>query len=79
MDEKVKDWYSANYPNDEVVEDMNEAITFREVWDGLKERRDFYGMVRVGDSLVRQNIFGHIAELIGKHVDYVYFTWLFGV
>ena len=74
----VREWYMSNYPTDDLGPKIRADIS---MWDvvgllnaGLGHR--IYDFLHVGDSIVRERIFGRIAKLVGCDYDDVYYTWL---
>lgn len=72
----IRDWYIKNYPTDELGERIDENVTFDDVFAGLKNHRDFYEMVGVYDSIVRERIFDELAKSKNISYDEVYNLWL---
>ena len=73
---RIRDWYIKHYPTDELGERIDENVTFDDVFAGLKNHRDFYEMVGVYDSIVRERIFDEIAKSKNISYDEVYNLWL---
>ena len=78
MDELVVDWYKEAFPTDtDMFEDMEEAgSTFADVWDALDNGEDVYAVIGADDSIVRERVFEHLAELTGKDYDVIYDMWM---
>ena len=64
IDVKIKDWYTKNYPKDELGERMNNTNTFEDNVTG------------VGDSLIRERLFEHLAKVKGVEYKFIYEKWL---
>lgn len=64
--ETIKDWYIKTYPTDELGEEIDEHVTFDEVLTGLKSHKDFYEMIGVYDSIVRERIFDEAMKMSDK-------------
>ncbi len=73
---KVKPWYQNKYVTDEVGESINDEIVFGDLWDCLKNGEDFYRVIGVGDSLVRERLFVKLAEIFHVSYEYIYGMWL---
>lgn len=73
---RIRDWYIKHYPTDELGERIDENVTFDDVFDGLKDREDFYEMIGVRDSIVRERIFDELAKSKNISYDEVYNLWL---
>ena len=76
--EKVREWYTGKYPDDELGKSINENVT---MWDivgllntGLGGR--LYDELHAGDSVIRERLFERIAEIVHCDYDTVYNTWL---
>lgn len=78
MNELVVDWYKEAFPTDtDMFEDMEEAgSTFADVWDALDNGENVYDVIGADDSIVRERVFDHLAELTGKDYDVIYNMWL---
>lgn len=76
---RVLDFYSSFYPNDEEGKNINPNLTFTSLLRGMKKGCDFYEMVGVGDSIIRERIFVALADLYANN-DYgeIYSLWRFG-
>jgi hypothetical protein len=73
---KIKDWYIKNYPADDLKNKLDDKNTFEDLWNGLGKNKDVYKIIGIGDSLIRERLFGHLAELKGVDYDVVYNKWL---
>ena len=78
MKNKVRTWYMAAYPTDDMGAYINKETTFLDVLDGLKAKLDLYSILGVGDSLVRESVFSKLADLAGCDYNYIYKLWLYG-
>lgn len=78
MNDKIRPWYMATFPTDELGARISPNATFMGAWNSLKEKRDIYAYIGVGDSIVRERIFGKIASLKKCSYDFVYNMWLNG-
>ena len=76
---RVLDFYASFYPNDEEGKNINPNLTFSSLLRGMKKGVDFYEMVCVGDSMIRQRIFVALADLYSNN-DYgeIYNLWVNG-
>jgi len=73
---KIKDWYIKNYPADDEKNKLDDKNTFEDLWNGLGKNKDIYEVIGIGDSLIRERLFGHLAKLKGVDYDVVYNKWL---
>jgi hypothetical protein len=72
----VKAWYLHKYPNDELGKEINEDITFEDVFRCLDNYGDFYNLINVGDSLMRERIFEKFADISGHTYAEIYDKWM---
>ena len=76
---KVLDFYKSFYPNDEEGKNINPNLTFSSLLRGMRKGEGFYGMVGVGDSIIRERIFVALADLYAnKDYGAIYSLWTFG-
>ena len=75
--QSVKAWYVAEYPSDELAGEIRD-ITFYDFLDRLNHEEDPYELLGVGDSIVRERVFGRAAELLQVDYDVIYLKWLRG-
>lgn len=73
---KIKDWYTKNYPTDDLGEELNDNITFKGLWGMMSQGYDVYEVLGVGDSIVRERVFEKLSEILGVDYDVVYNKWL---
>lgn len=73
---RIKEWYTQEYPMDELGEEINSEITFYDMFIVLDTYKDVYEALNVGDSLVRERVFGKLAEIMNVEYDYIYEQWL---
>lgn len=76
MKTKIKEWYIKVYPDDELGVEINNEITFYDLFIVLDTYKDVYEALNVWDSIVRERVFGRLAELMHVDYDYVYEQWL---
>lgn len=75
-DNTIRDWYIKTYPTDEIGGEIDESVTFDDVFAGLKNHEDFYEMIGVYDSIVRERIFDELAKSKNVSYDKIYKLWL---
>ena len=74
---KVADWYAEKYPDDaEVMYGANDIALGDIIPYMLDYDKDFYELVGVGDSVVRERIFEELANIYGVSYDDIYYLWL---
>jgi len=69
---KIKDWYIKNYPTDDLGEKLNDNVTFEDMWNEDYKKYSVYDVMGVGDSLIRERLFEHLAKLKGVSYNEVY-------
>ena len=77
----VRDYYTGAFPEDELGYEIAEGVTFQDIWDlfGHEQGGDaFYGLIGVGDSLVRERLFAELANRLECSYEMVYYAWLHG-
>ena len=72
----IRQFYLENYPTDELGVELNETPTFAGLLNQLIVGGDVYRYIGVGDSIVRERLFGRLAEELEVSYDYVYNLWL---
>jgi hypothetical protein len=74
--DKIKDWYTKNYPDDDLGVEINDNNTFEDLWNGIHKHMDIYDVIGVGDSVIRERLFEHLSEIKDVNYDYIYKKWL---
>lgn len=72
----VKDWYIDKYPSDELGNEINDRLTFGDVYAALERFDDIYEVIGVNDSIVRERIFSELAKRMNVDYDKIYYMWL---
>ena len=72
----LRDWYLAEYEDDELGAELNPCASFYDLYFAVDRGIDVYSVMGVGDSIIRERLFGELAKLM--HVTYaeVYDAWL---
>lgn len=73
---KIKEWYTKEYPTDELGAEINNDITFYDLFVVLDRYKDVYEALNVCDSIIRERVFGKLAEIMEVDYDYIYMQWL---
>ena len=76
MKTKIKEWYIKEYPTDELGMEINNDITFDDLFVVLDTYKDVYKALNVLDSLIRERVFCKLAEIMNVDYDYIYSQWL---
>jgi antirestriction protein len=74
--EGIKKWYLRSYPTDEMGEELNDTVTFKDLWDSLNAKKNVYEIMGVGDSLIRERLFEYLSLIYNVDYDVVYNKWL---
>lgn len=77
VEKHVQDWYTENYPDDELGRNLTDALSWYDLLDQMRRRRDIYNVIGVEDSLVRERVMGHLAQLLNVPYEVVCRLWLF--
>ena len=72
----IKDWYTKEYPEDDLGCCLKPATTFYDLFTALDLHADVYSFTGVGDSVVRERLFNKLAEIMDVSYDYIYDQWL---
>lgn len=73
---KVKEWYLKEYNTDELGKEINEEITFYDIFYALDRYKDIYEVLGVEDSLLRERVFRKLADIMKVEYNYIYEQWL---
>ena len=73
---KIKEWYIKEYPTDELGVEIDNDITFEDLFVVLDTYKDVYEALNVWDSIVRERVFSKLAEIMKVDYDYIYEQWL---
>ena len=73
---KVKKWYLKTYPTDDLGEEINPDIDFWLLWKYMSQGYNFYNVLGVGDSVIRERVFEKLSEILGIDYDVIYQKWL---
>lgn len=63
LEENVREWYTSTFPSDELGADLDGGLSFGDVVDALSKGENIYDVLGVEDSIVRERVFGRLAEL----------------
>lgn len=76
MKTKIKEWYIKEYPTDELGVEIDDDVTFEDLFESLD--KNVYETLGVGDSIVRERVFDKLAKVMNVDYDYIYKQWLKG-
>lgn len=71
---KIKEWYMKEYSTDELGAEINNEITFEDLFVALD--KDVYEVLGVGDSIIRERCFDKLAEIMNVNYEDIYYKWL---
>lgn len=74
--EKIKKWYIGKYPDDELGQEINNNITFYDLFEAMDCYKNVYGVIGIYDSIIRERVFTKLAQIMGVNYNYVYEQWL---
>lgn len=72
----VRDWYMRAYPDDELGGQVAPSLTFSDALRAVPRSGDFYEVLGVGDSIMRERVFEELATRTGLPYDDIYERWL---
>lgn len=81
LDDSIKSWYLAEFPEDDYGEHLKDDVTFKQVYDALGNVEDIYSVIfngDSGDSIVRERIFNELSDRMNVDYDVIYYKWLYG-
>lgn len=62
---KVRTVYKKMYPTDELADEIDPKLTFKQAYDRMAKGECIYDITKVGDSIIRERIFAILTELYG--------------
>lgn len=72
----IRDWYMDKFPHDDLASELYSHATFEELYEVMSIGVDPYDYFGVGDSIIRENIFHGMVEVLGVDIDKVYEYWI---
>lgn len=76
LQSNVKQWYSRQYPTDELASTLNDNTTFGDVRNAIRTGKDIYSVLGADDSMVRERVFGKLADVLDVSYKAVYNSWI---
>lgn len=80
LDSKLYDYFKATNPSDPFGDDIDKEATFRDLFNAINDNTDVYEVIfgdeNPGDSVVREELFNGLAEILNTNYDNVYYAWL---
>lgn len=71
----VKEWYIKEYSTDDLGREINEEITFYDIFYALDRYNDIYEVLGVEDSVIRERVFQKLADIMKVEYNYIYEQW----
>tara|TARA_Y100000385_G_scaffold132000_1_gene137302 strand:+ start:115 stop:387 length:273 start_codon:yes stop_codon:yes gene_type:complete len=72
----LKEYYTRTYKSDELGEELNNNVTFVDLFECLDNYQDVYDLIGVYDSLLRERLFEKLAQMMCVDYDYIYNQWM---
>lgn len=72
----IKEYYLKTFPTDELGYELNDNITFSDLFIALDNYKDVYEFLGVDDSIVRERVFGELSVVMNVDYNYIYNQWL---
>lgn len=76
METSIKEWYMSAFPTDELGCELNGNVKFGHLLVALDKGQDVYDVLGVGDSIIRERVFGQLSEIMNVDYSYIYNKWL---
>ena len=79
MRDKIKNWYCAAYPTDDLGKEIPQDITFKDLFNALDHGEDVYELLGdAADSIIRERCFVRLSDIMDCDYSYIYDQWLYG-
>ena len=72
---KVRAVYKKMYPTDDLADEIDPKLTFKQTYDRMAKGECIYDIIRVCDSVIRERIFAILADIYGVTYDEIYNLW----
>lgn len=76
LDIEIKQWYNEQYPNESYDWQIRDNVTFRNLQQALDVGNEIYYVIGTNDSVIREKLFSHLAEIQGKQYKEIYDMWV---
>lgn len=57
-------WYKGRWPDDPMGDDIEKCVSWSDLLERMRCGKNFYDIIGVGDSVIRERCFEHLAELM---------------
>jgi hypothetical protein len=71
----IREAHLEMYPHDKLAKKLND-VTFEDLFRCLDNYQDVYEFIGVYDSIIRENLFSMLAEIMGVDYDVIYDQWM---
>lgn len=73
----LKEFYTTKYNTDELGNELDENVTFKDLFNALDGYHDVYDLMGgADDSIIRERLFEQLAIIMNVDYDYIYTQWL---
>lgn len=79
LNNNIKDFYTSSFSGDDLGDNINNSVTFLQLYRALKNKKDIYKLLGTEDSTVRERVFRELARILNTDYMYVYNIWQYGV
>ena len=69
-------WHLKEFPTDSLGKEINPVLTFEMLLVALFEGEDVYEIMWARDSIIREDLFGKLSEILKMKYDFVYDLWI---
>lgn len=80
LDSKLYDYFKETNPNDPFGDDIDKEATFRDLFNAINDNADVYEVIfgdeNSADSIVREELFNGLANILNISYDNIYYAWL---
>lgn len=74
-DLKVKPVYKKMYPTDDLADEIDPKLTFKQTYDRMAKGECVYDIIGIGDSVIRERIFAILADIYVVTYNDIYNLW----
>jgi hypothetical protein len=78
LNKRIGEYYLDTFETDDLGFKINSKATFGGLLRVLDNGGNVYEYIGVGDSIIRERVFGKLAKLMNVDYDVIYDKWLFG-
>jgi hypothetical protein len=78
LNKRIGEYYIDTFKTDDLGFKINSKATFGGLLRVLDNGGNVYEYIGVGDSIIRERVFGKLAKLMNVDYDVIYDKWLFG-